>query len=43
MDEPIEDQTIRETAFDGLMIFDMIVFSTMLLFATYMITKYLIH
>jgi len=42
MEEPIEDPTISEVAFKGLLIFDMVVFSTMLLFASYMIIKYLI-
>jgi len=43
MDEPIEDPTINEVAFRGLTVFDIIVYSTMLLFASYMIAKYLIY
>ena len=40
MDDPTIGET--ETAFKGLEIFDMIVYSTMLFFASYMIAKYLI-
>jgi len=43
MDMPFEDPTIGETAFTGLEIFEMIVFSSMLCFASYMIAKYLIY
>jgi len=43
MDEPIDDPTLGETAFKGLMIFEMIVFTVMLFFASYMIAKYLIY
>ena len=42
MDEPIEDPTIAENAFKGLMISEMIFYSATLLISSYMIVKYLI-